>query len=305
MRQRRAGRTGLLVSELGLGCSSFWAKPAFPRAQALAVVEAALDRGITFFDTGPSYANGEAERRLGAVLRHHGDRGLVIATKLGTHVSRAGRAYKDWSRQALRDSLERSLDRLGLAQVSLVHLHGPALADLTPELLGTLEELRGAGLTRFVGINSFDEEVVRAGLGLAAMDSFMIEYNVMKKRNAALVAAIAAAGRAVLIGTPIAQALFTGELFRPLALRHLWGLARALKNHRRELRASWRYRFLNALPGLTGAQAALAYALRPPEIATAIFGTTQLGHLAENIAAAALTLPPELVTRIEAEPDAY
>jgi aryl-alcohol dehydrogenase-like predicted oxidoreductase len=190
------------------------------------VVKAALDRGITFFDTGPSYAHGEAERRLGAVLRRRRARGLVVATKLGTHVSRWGRAYKDWSRRALRESLERSLDRLGLAQVSLVHLHGPALEDLTPELIGILEELRSDGLTRFIGVN------------------------------------------------------------------------------RRELQAGWRYRFLNALPGLSGAQAALAYALRPPEVATAIFGTTQIGHLEENVAAAALMLPPQVVARIEAEPDA-
>lgn len=123
---------------------------------------------------------------------------------------------------------------MGLPRVDFVHLHGPGLADHSPELI----------------------------------------------------AAIAAAGRAVLIGTPVAQALFAGDVFRPTSVGRLWSLARASKNHRRELSMARRYRFLNAVPGLTGAQAALAYALRPPEIATAIFGTTQLGHLAENVAAA-------------------
>ncbi|HZB90794.1 MAG TPA: aldo/keto reductase, partial [Stellaceae bacterium] len=262
-------------------------------------------RGITFFDTGPSYAAGNAERRLGAVLRHHRRTpGLVIATKVGTHVSPSGRRYKDWSPGAVRDSLARSLERLGLERVGLLHLHGPTIADLTPALLETLEALRRAGMVHFVGINSFDEAVVRAGLRIPTMDSFMVEYNVMKKRNAALIADIAAAGRAVLAGTPIAQALFTGQFLPPTAPRHLWALARALRNHRGEFAAAWRYRFLNRLPGIGGAQAALAYALANPQIATAIFNTTQLSHLEENVAAAGLTLPPEILAGIEAAADA-
>jgi 1-deoxyxylulose-5-phosphate synthase len=305
MRRRGAGRTGLVLSELGFGCSSFWAKPIFAERRALALVEAAIERGITFFDTGPSYAAGNAERRLGAVLRRHRDApDLVVATKIGTHVSPFGLHYKDWSRRAVRASVERSLERLGRPQIDLLHLHGPTLGDLTPALIEALEELRRAGLVRFIGINSADEEVIRAGLRLPTMDSFMIEYNVMKKRNAALIAEIAAAGRAVLIGTPIAQALFTGRFFVPTAPRHLWALARALKNHRSELAVAWRYRFLNRLPGISGAQAALAYALRNREIASAVFGTTQLDHLEENIAAADLTLPPPLVARIDAVADA-
>ena len=155
MRLRRAGRTGLALSELGLGCSSFWAKPAFPQAKAEAVVEAAIASGITFFDTGPSYAAGNAERRLGAVLRRHGaGAGLVVATKVGTHVSPAGRTYKDWSLRAMRGSLEKSLERLGRTRIDILHLHGPTLDDLTPELIEALEELRRAGLARFIGINS-------------------------------------------------------------------------------------------------------------------------------------------------------
>lgn len=305
MKQRQAGRTGLVLSELGLGCSSFWAKPIFPEAEALALVEAALAEGITFFDTGASYAAGNAERRLGTVLRRHGSTaGLVIATKVGTQVSSSGRRYKDWSRAAVRESVHRSLERLGLSRLDLLHLHGPSLADLTPELIDTLEELRREGLVRFIGINSFEEEVVRAGLRLTQFDSFMIEYNVMKKRNARLVDEIAAAGRAVLVGTPIAQALFTGGVFELTAMRNVWALLRALKNHRQELVAAYRYRFLNRLPGLTGAQAALAYVLRNPKISTAIFGTTQIGHLRENVAAAWLDLPPALVERIDQQADA-
>ena len=304
MKQRTAGRTGLALSELGFGCSSFWAKPVFPEAQALALVDAAVGAGITFFDTGPSYAAGNAERRLGLALRNHrGDDRLVIATKVGTHVAASGRHYKDWSRGAVRASVEQSLERLGRPRIDLLHLHGPSLEDLTLELIGALEELRAEKLVRFIGVNSFDERVLRAALALPSFDSFMLEYNVMKKRNAALVETIAAAGRAVLVGTPVARALFTGQVFAVTSLGRAWALLRAAR-HGRDLAAGFRYRFLNRLPQMSGPQAAVAYVLRHPQVTTAIFGTTRMAHLRENVAAACLTLPPELVDEIERRPDA-
>jgi len=304
MKQRVAGRTGLVLSELGLGCSSYWAKPVFPEARALAVVEAALANGITFFDTGASYAAGNAERRLGKALRLHGAGGRVtVATKVGTHVSAAGRYYKDWSARAVRQSVHESLKRLALDRIDLLHLHGPTVSDLTPELIDTLEELRRAGTVRFIGINSFDEDVIRAGLRLPSFDSFMIEYNVIKKRNARLIEDIAAAGGAVLVGTPVAQALFAGAV-RPTSAKGVWSLLRALKGHRRELLAGRRYRFLNDLPGVTGPQAALSFVLGHAKVATAIFGTTEPHHLEENVAAADVTLPKGVLDRIARQPDA-
>ena len=304
MKRRPAGRTGLLLSELGFGCSSFWAKPVFPETEALALVETAIAQGITFFDTGASYAAGNAERRLGVVLRNHrANREIVVATKAGTHVAANGRYYKDWSRSALRGSVERSLERLGLTRIDILHLHGPTLSDLTPDLVAVLEEMRRDGLVRFIGINSFDGDVLRAGLRIPNFDSFMLEYNVLKKGNAALIDDLADAGRAVLVGTPVAQALFTGQLFDVTKTRNVWALMRAAKHHR-ELRSSFRYRFLDRVPGMTGPQAALAWVLRHPRVATAIFGTTQLGHLEQNLAAAHLPLPPEIVTEIERAPDA-
>ncbi|MGH7090661.1 MAG: aldo/keto reductase, partial [Stellaceae bacterium] len=126
MKRRRAGRTGLVLSELGLGCSSYWAKPVFPEKDALALVEAAIASEITFFDTGASYAAGNAERRLGLALHNHrGNRNLVVATKAGTHVSPSGRYYKDWSRAAITASVARSLERLGIPAIDILHLHGP------------------------------------------------------------------------------------------------------------------------------------------------------------------------------------
>jgi 1-deoxyxylulose-5-phosphate synthase len=144
---------------------------------------------------------------------------------------------------------------------------------------------------------------MRAGLAIPNFDSFMLEYNVQKKAKGALIDAIADAERAVLVGTPVAQALFTGQVFDITKARNVWALLRAAKHHR-DLRSSFRYRFLNHVPGMTGPQAALAFVLRHPRISSAIFGTTQLGHLADNLAAASLTLPPETLAEIERRADA-
>ena len=119
------------------------------------------------------------------------------------------------------------------------------------------------GLVGFVGINSFDPEVVRLGLTIPLFDSFMVEYNVVHKANHALLAEIAAAGRAAIVGSPIAQALFRRS-FWPTGPKAAWELGRALLRHPGDLRAARAYGFLNRLPDMTGAQAALAYVLRSP-----------------------------------------
>lgn len=293
------------VSELGFGCSSFWAKPAFPEPRALALIEQAIGGGITFFDTGPSYAAGNAERRLGAVLRTlPGAGNLTVCSKAGTHFDENGRLFRDWSPEAVKTSVRRSLERLGLDRLQVLHLHGPTIADLTPQLLEALAGLKDEGLVRFVGINSFDEEVVRFGLTLPLFDSFMIEYNVLRKRNAALLADIASSGAGAIIGTPVAQALFRpAASIWPINKKTIWELARAVTKRRGDLRAARAYKFLNEIPGMTGAQAALAYVLRQKTFATAVFGTTSAQHLALNLEAAQLILPPDLVRRIDAAPD--
>lgn len=301
---RQLGRTGLLASALGFGCSAYWAKPVFPERRALALVEQAIDGGIRLFDTGPIYGGGEGERRLGLALRARGGaKDLIVCGKAGTHVGTDGRVFRDFSPAAVRASVARSLERLGIDRLPGLHLHGPGAEELTPPLLETLEALKREGLVGFVGINSFDPAVIRAGLAEPVFDSFMIEYNLIRKAGAALVEEIAQAGRAAVIGSPIAQALFRPSML-PTSPKRAWELGRALIRHRADLRAARAYRFLNHLPAMTGAQAALAWVLRSPHVATAVFATTSPEHLSANIAAARISLPDELVRRIESLPDA-
>ena len=92
MQYRALGRTGLQISEIGLGCASFWGMKRFDETTAVRLVHAAIDRGVTFFDTGPAYSGGNAEPRLGRALASHGKRkDLVIATKAGSRADQRGR----------------------------------------------------------------------------------------------------------------------------------------------------------------------------------------------------------------------
>ncbi len=305
LRRRMLGRTGLYVFELGFGCAAFWARPVFPEREALPLLERAIERGIDFIDTGPNYAAGNAERRLGTVLRSLGSAAgkLVVCSKVGTHATHDGRNFRDWSPQAVRTSVRRSLERLGIDRLAVLHLHGPAPSDLTPPLLETLADLKREGMVNFLGMNTSERDAVRFGLANPLFDSFMIDYSIVRKRNGALLDAVTAAGAGAVISTPIAQALFRPSMW-PTSLKKAWELARALKNRRGDLVAARSYGFLNELPGMTGAQAALAFAMRGGNFATAVFGTTSPQHLALNLAAADIVLPPDLVRRIEALPDA-
>ena len=299
MEQRPLGRTGLSVSAIGFGAASFWGHPAFPEADAVRLVHRALDLGVTLFDTGPAYSRGQAEARLGRALAGRDPSGLVIATKAGTRFG-GGRVRRDMSLAAIEAGLELSRRRLGLDILPLVHLHGPAAAELTPDFLGGLERLRERGLFLHLGVNSFDPAVIEAAWGLPGIDTVMVDVNVLRPGRVPLVARAAAAGKGVLAGMPMAMGHTAPSRLRDLRPSSLWYALRALKNHRADMSAGRRFRFLHEQPDITGPQALLAWTLAVPGVSAAIAGTTRLGHLDENVSAAGLSLPAPLAARIQA-----
>ena len=300
MEQRPLGATGLTVSELGFGCASYWGKGAFNEDRATALVQAAYDLGITFFDTGASYSAGQAEPRLGRALRGLDRRKLVIATKAGTYHAGGRRIGRDFAPAAIVASAERSLDNLELDEIDLLQLHGPAAAELTPKLMEALEDLKARRLVRAVGVNSFDPEVIEHAISLPGIDVVMVDYNVLRPEREPLIAAAAQAGKGVLAGMALAMGHTSPPLLRLRGPQDLWYAARGLARHRDELRRGARFRFLHQQPDFTGSQAALAYVLANPRVSCAVFGTTRMEHLKENAAASGHPLPPALMARIRA-----
>jgi len=294
---RPAGQTGIELSALGYGCSAFWAKSYFDEAAAIRLVHEAHGQGVTYFDTGASYGNGEAERRLGRALKEMSASDVVISTKAGTVVGDNG-LYKDFSAENMKRSLEGSLARLQLEQVDILYLHGPQVPDLTDELIASLLGFKTAGLVRAIGVNSFDNDVLEYCLELP-LDGVMLEYNILNQASLDVANALYGSGKFVVCGTPIAQAVFSNNLFRLTSLSRVWYLLRTLKNHRAAMLKGRKFSFLNDDDRYTAAQLALAFVLRQPCFSSAVFGTTRIEHLLDNIKAASMELPEDILARIE------
>lgn len=300
MLYRALGRTDLAVSEIGFGCASWWGKPAFAESAALELVHAAIDGGVTFFDTGASYSAGEAEPRLGRALKGRDTDRLVIATKAGTFHAGGGRIGRDFTAAAVTASAERSLGSLGLPVLPLLQLHGPAVHELTDELLAALESLKARGLVRALGVNSFDPAVIEHAIGLPAFDVVMVDYNVLRPEREPLIAAAVAAGKGVLAGMALAMGHTGLQVAKIRRAQDLWYAARGLVRHPREVIEGARFAFLHRLPGVTGSQAALAYVLANRDVACAVIGTTRMAHLRENLAASGIVLGSDILRRIQA-----
>lgn len=297
MLHRPLGSTGLRVSEVGLGCASWWGQKAFDEREAIALVHAALDHGVTFFDTGPAYSGGEAEPRLGRALKGRALDGLVIATKAGTlHDGR--RIVRDFRPAAIEASVARSLRNLGLESLPLLQLHGPSIAELNDEMLTLLESLKRRGLVRAVGANSFDPAVAAQVASLPTFDVVMLDYNVLRPERAPLIDSAAKQGKGVLAGMALAMGHPNRQVLRIRAPRDVWYALRALKNHRADIAKGARFGFLADTPGMSAAQAALAYVLANPHVASAVVGTTRMSHLLENLAASGMSLPEATAARI-------
>jgi len=299
MLYRSLGKTGLRVSEIGFGCASFWGKKVFDEAAAIRLVEAAVDQGVTFFDTGASYSGGNAEPRLGKALSNLGNRhDLVIATKAGSYTDGEGRWREDFSASGVRRTVEASLVRLGLDAIPLLHLHGPEIGNITDDLLDTLARLKEEGKVLHFSVNSFDPKVIEHIMTLPLFGAVMIDYNILRPEREPVIEKLAARNFGILAGMALGGGLYLKNAFRIRGFQDVWYLARAWKNHRSDLRRGRHLDFLHHQAPLTAAEIALAWVLRRPEIGCAVLGTTRMSHLSANLRASGLAIGDDLLQKI-------
>lgn len=221
MTYRQLGHSGLRVSTLGLGCNNFGARMAdedVPR-----VVDAAIEAGITLFDTADVYGGrGGSETLLGQALRGRRDQ-VVLATKFGADM--AGANGPDWgvrgSRRYLRLAVENSLRRLGTDWIDLYQMHVPDPLTPVEETLTALSELVTEGKVRYLGSSNFAgwqvvdaDWTARAG-GLEGFVSAQNEYSWLSRGiEAELVPALVHTGQGLLPYFPLASGLLTGKYRR-------------------------------------------------------------------------------------------
>ncbi len=160
MQTRRIGP--LEVSVVGLGCNNMGRR--IGAAETQAVVDAAIDAGITLFDTADVYGEGQSEQLLGRALGRRRD-DVVVATKFGVPMGEhGGGASPDWVRQAVEDSLR----RLGTDYIDLYQLHRPDPDVPLEETLGALGELVEAGTVRAIGHSNFSGLQIREAEAIAS-----------------------------------------------------------------------------------------------------------------------------------------
>lgn len=241
------------------------------------MLDVAIAHGINHFDTGPSYADGEA--RLGLFLKSKDLSRLVISTKVGTEHGTHNRSF-DPAR--MRGSFDGSLERIGISSVDILYLHGPTTADLSPAVMQFFAELKSQGKIRYAGVNSFAPEVVEACIGMPWIDVVMLQYSVSDRRFDRLIDRLSEAGKVVIAGTIMAQGIFELKTFLPRDAKSFWYLLRALKNDPLFPIRGWRLARRIAATGLSPHEAAIRFAVSNDRITSNLFGTSSPAHIAAN-----------------------
>ena len=214
MRSRRLGKTNYEVSEIGFGAWAIggdWGET--DDGESLAAMEAAVDAGVTFFDTADVYGDGRSERLVARLLRERPEK-LVVATKFGRRAPQQEVVH--YSYENLRGWLERSLTNLGVDAAELVQLHCPPWdAYYTPSVFEACDRLVDEGLMRAYGVSVERIEEALKAIEYPGVTTVQIIFNIFRQRPAELFfeqARLRDVG--VIVRVPLASGLLTGKLGR-------------------------------------------------------------------------------------------
>jgi aryl-alcohol dehydrogenase-like predicted oxidoreductase len=302
MELRQLGDSKLRVSRVGLGCNNFGGR--IDRAATRAVVDAALEAGVTFFDTADVYGNrGGSERLLGELLEGRRDR-VVLATKFGMDMqdgatTRGAAAY-------VRKSIDGSLERLRTDHVDLYYLHQPDPETPIAETLGALDELVRAGKVRAIGCSNFSAdqlaEADRAAReqGTERFVAVQNHYNLLERGDGGDVLAVCAElGLSFIPYFPLASGLLTGKVRRGESGPEGSRLAGRTFDDETFDRLEAFDRFATAR-GRSLLELAISWLATTPRIASVIAGATKPEQVRANAVAAEWELSPEDVAALAA-----
>ncbi|HEV3090030.1 MAG TPA: aldo/keto reductase [Candidatus Cybelea sp.] len=266
----------LPVHRLGFGAmritgKGVWGEPE-DHAEALAVLRAAVDLGVTIIDTADSYGPHVSEELIAEALHPYPD-GLVIATKAGLVRPGPGKWEPDGRPAHLREAVEGSLRRLRLERIDLLQLHRIDPKVPLRDQIGTLVELQREGKIRHIGLSNVGVDEIEAAREMATVVSVQNLYNLADRESEAVVEYCTREDIAFIPWFPLA----TGDL-----ATHEGALQRIA--HR-----------VDAMP----AQVALAWLLRKSPVMLPIPGTSKVSHLKENLGAALLKLSDSDVEELE------
>ena len=311
MEYRHLGKSGLMVSEIAYGN---WITHGSQVAEeaAVACVRAALDAGITTFDTADVYAGGRAEEVLGRALDGVRRESVEIFTKVYWPMG-SGQNDRGLSRKHITESLHASLRRLGTDYVDLYQAHRYDHETPLEETLRAFDDLVRAGKVLYVGVSEWRAEEIAAALrlardlGLDRIVSNQPQYNMLwRVIEAEVVPLCEKEGLGQIVFSPIAQGVLTGK-YAPGAAPPAESRAtdasgsRFIKRllHDQVLTAVQQLRPLADETGLSLAQLAVAWVLQNPNVSAAIVGATRPEQVQENVKASGVRLDGGLMSRID------
>lgn len=294
MTYRPLGDSGLRVSTVGIGCNAFGTRIGGDTVQE--IVDAAIEEGITLFDTADTYGRGESETLLGEALNSRREE-VIVATKFGMDMQ--GANGPDWgargSRRYIRRAVEASLRRLGTDWIDLYQLHRPDPVTPIDETLAALSELVTEGKVRYIGSSNLAGwQVVEADWtartsGYSAFISAQNKYSLLDREpEEELVPACETVGVGVLPFFPLEYGLLTGKYSRDQGAPQ--GSRLAADNQAERLAgADWdeieRLTAYAEARGLSLLQVAIGGLAAQPAVSSVIAGVTSADQVRSNAAA--------------------
>ena len=311
MQHRRLGRSGLKVSEISYGNWITHGSQVEEDA-AVACVNAALDAGITTFDTADVYAETRAESVLGKALAGQRREGLEIFTKVywptGPGVNDRG-----LSRKHILESIDGSLRRLGTDYVDLYQAHRFDHETPLEETMRAFEDVVRSGKALYVGVSEWDAEQIRRAVDIADQMGFdrlvsnQPQYSMLwRVIEAEVVPTSIELGLGQVVWSPIAQGVLTGKYLpgqpAPAGSRATDPTSGHFTERLRTEEILTRVQKLKPLAeqaGLSMAQLAVAWVLQNDNVSSAIIGATRPEQVTENVKASGVVLEPELLDAID------
>ena len=308
MEVRTLGNDGLAVSALGYGCMGLEAVygPATDRREAIAIIRAAVERGVTLFDTAESYGPFTNEEVVGEALRPVRDQ-VVIATKFGFGINPDGTRYGLDSRpEHIRGVVDAMLTRLKIATIDLLYQHRVDPNVPIEDVAGTVKQLIEQGKVRHFGLSEASAATIRRAHKVQPVSAVQSEYSLWTRdvEQNGVLATCEELGIGFVPWGPLGAGFLTGKIdtsttfsttdFRSFSPRFAAD-ARAANMAMVDL-----VKRIAAQQHATPAQIALGWLLAQKPWIVPIPGTTKLARLEENLGAASVELTPEDLREIDA-----
>jgi len=312
LKYRYLGNSGLKVSELTYGN---WLTHAsqIDDSAAIATVHAALDAGITSFDTADVYANQAAETVLGKALGGLRREGLEIFTKCYWPVAEKGPNDTGLSRKHIMESINGSLKRVGVDYFDLYQAHRYDYETPLEETMQAFADIVRQGKALYIGVSEWRAEEIAAGHALAKQMGFQLisnqpQYSMLwRVIEAEVIPTSESLGVSQIVWSPMAQGVLTGKYLPGQAApegsrganEKVSGPMDRLLSSQELLERVQELRPLADECGATMAQFALAWVLRNPNVASAIVGATSPEQITSNVDALDIVISDEVAAKAE------